>query len=645
MRTHAMLARFGGIFLLLSPLVVAGCGSDDDERDAGPPLDVGPTCGTGQELCGNICVDVQRDRENCGACGTACADGEVCVAGACAVSCPAPQTECDGACVDTETDSRNCGGCGLDCDRGEDCIAGACVVVCPAPQIECGGACADTDTDRDNCGACANACDLGEDCVGGVCEVVCPEGQIECGGACADTDTDRDNCGACGNACDAGEDCVGGSCVIGCPDPQIECAGACVDTLTDRAHCGACGNACPSGQVCALGACAVSCPAGEVECGGLCVETDTDRGNCGGCGTTCPAGEVCAAGACGLECTADLTLCSDMSGERCVDLDTDRLSCGACDNACASGEICVAGACVLNCPAGQTECAGSCTNLASDPDNCGACAAVCASPANGDAVCSAGSCAFLCDANYDDCNLDAADGCEAALLSDPTHCGLCETACGPSQGCLLGTCYGRILVYQDSGASQADEAAAALGLTALVVSSSSEFNSALDAGNVAAVVIDAPGVNLPMGLVMRLTSFINGGGRAVFSWWELNTSPSLQTTLGVTATAPYTAFRPVVRDPMGSPDLFTGPESVPSPLLGTDRAGINGSELTALMGGSIVARLDGAMGPGAIAVTRMNRVVVNGFLPWDIDATDTDMDGEPDMSELYQNELRWVLTH
>jgi hypothetical protein len=71
-------------------------GKDDDcdgQVDNGAPCPAGQTCtqgqcaastcAAGQTMCGGLCVDVQADPQNCGACSTACAAGETCVQGAC----------------------------------------------------------------------------------------------------------------------------------------------------------------------------------------------------------------------------------------------------------------------------------------------------------------------------------------------------------------------------------------------------------------------------------------------------------------------------------------------------------------------------------------------------------------------------------
>ncbi len=92
-------------------------------------------------------------------------------------------------------------------------------------------------------------------------------------------------------------------------------------------------------------------------------------------------------------------------------------------------------------------------------------------------------------------------------------------------------------------------------------------------------------------------------------------------------------------------NLWAGTQAVPTPLNGSDRAGINGMIFTPLSGTVIAGRTSSATGDPNIAVSRGGRVIMNGFLPWDPDTTDNDSDGLPDMIELYQNEIAYVATH
>jgi hypothetical protein len=62
-------------------------------------------------VCGAECVDVHADARNCGACGIACAPGNLCVGGLCAPACRTGQTTCGTACVDTTNSPDHCGAC------------------------------------------------------------------------------------------------------------------------------------------------------------------------------------------------------------------------------------------------------------------------------------------------------------------------------------------------------------------------------------------------------------------------------------------------------------------------------------------------------------------------------------------------------
>jgi len=142
---------------------------------------------------------------------------------------------CSGACVDLMRDTDNCGSCGSRCGAGENCYDGSCLAACPGGFTDCSGTCRDLDSDRLNCGACENACLDGERCASGTCEVTCEAPLISCphdsdgdtvmdATMCSDTTSDPRNCGGCagsgGVACARGEACVSGSCeTVICPAP------------------------------------------------------------------------------------------------------------------------------------------------------------------------------------------------------------------------------------------------------------------------------------------------------------------------------------------------------------------------------------------------------------------------------------------
>ena len=217
------------------------CGGDQF-CDDGICEDVPIVCDAGELVCQGQCVDPSVDVEHCGGCGNACGDGQICEAGSCVdeggeepdpEECPDGLEACGDQCVDVMTDDENCGECGNACGDGESCEAGVCEGDDPQPEpcddgLEaCGDQCVDLMTDEANCGECGNACGDGESCEAGVCEEddpepePCDDGLEECGDQCVDLMTDDANCGQCGNVCDFGEACMAGVCgTDDDPDPQ-----------------------------------------------------------------------------------------------------------------------------------------------------------------------------------------------------------------------------------------------------------------------------------------------------------------------------------------------------------------------------------------------------------------------------------------
>ncbi|MEC7519309.1 MAG: MXAN_6577-like cysteine-rich protein [Myxococcota bacterium] len=293
------------------------------------------------------------------------------------------------------------------CDGGEPWPDGS-VANCDFGDTQCGIECVDVMSDREHCGACDNACDTGFSCVEGACALVCPEGQTACDGACTDVDRDPSHCGACGDACEAGEVCSSGSCEISCLPDQEVCDGQCTLTMSDPSNCGACGAACDEGEVCMMGECAVTCGAGLTDCGGSCVDLSVNPVNCGACGTVCDvafaADGICVAGEC-------QTFCQDLQGDCNSDLAT------------AGGDGCE-------------------TRLEMDIANCGACRRECTNAnAEDAATCAAGQCTRgACLPGFTDCDMDAANGCEADTNADRLNCGGCGMACAAGEFCIGGSC-------------------------------------------------------------------------------------------------------------------------------------------------------------------------------------------------------------
>ncbi|HSQ68383.1 MAG TPA: MXAN_6577-like cysteine-rich protein [Polyangiaceae bacterium] len=267
----------------------------------GPDMADATTCSPGQVQCGGACTDLSRDHDNCGACGSACKQGELCSQSHCATSCGGGTTQCGNTCTMTQNDPQNCGSCGTSCKSNEFCSAGKCTSTCGTGTTACGQSCVDTKVDSNNCGSCGTKCVDGKVCNNGSCASACGQGSTLCGGGdagspyCALTQTDNHNCGSCFNVCGQGELCANGTCTNACAaaDGGVETlcsqdAGPpyCSNLQTDNANCGSCGTACSPDA------------GGGTCCSGTCVDLTDDKNNCGSCGNVCGVGS-CAGGQCG----------------------------------------------------------------------------------------------------------------------------------------------------------------------------------------------------------------------------------------------------------------------------------------------------------------------------------------------------------
>lgn len=65
----------------------------------------------GPDCCKKRCVNVMKDRFNCGKCGRKCKYWQTC---------------CRGRCVNVMSDEKHCGGCNNKCKKGSSCTYGMC---------------------------------------------------------------------------------------------------------------------------------------------------------------------------------------------------------------------------------------------------------------------------------------------------------------------------------------------------------------------------------------------------------------------------------------------------------------------------------------------------------------------------------------
>jgi len=256
--------------------------------------DIDP-CGPGSELCGGVCVNLQSDNKNCGKCNTACAAGQVCSSGVCALSCQSGLIECSKTCVNPFSDNQHCGKCNFACKAGEVCSGGTCKLSCPGALSKCNNTCVNLKTDLNNCGSCNTKCLAGQVCSNGMCALSCQSSLTDCKGTCVNLQTDNQNCSKCGAACPAGKICSSGKCALTCQSSLTDCSGVCTNLKTDLFNCGKCNTACATGEVCSAGKC---CKSGLTACSGVCKDLQTDDKNCGACGTVCGASSICIKGKC-----------------------------------------------------------------------------------------------------------------------------------------------------------------------------------------------------------------------------------------------------------------------------------------------------------------------------------------------------------
>lgn len=169
----------------------------------------------------------------------------------------------------------------------------------------------------------------------------------------------------------------------------------------------------------------------------------------------------------------------------------------------------------------------------------------------------------------------------------------------------------------------------------------------MDAGGFNLVIFQHGSGTMQPDVEARLASWVSGGGKLIFNWWHLDSSPTLQQALLVQASS-YSTWRDVVADPTCPVNMLRLSAKLDAPVTASDDVDDNGDELTLSGDGYLCGRLGSADGPGAIAITKtemVNRdqIIVNGFLFSDLADRDNDGDGVADAVELYRNEVLYLL--
>jgi hypothetical protein len=348
-QTEAVVFREG------PPAPAAFSPADASAEAAAEPVDVTmcpvTTCSLPLATCPSSAfpcdVDLMNDDDNCGGCGIRCGGNNYqnskwsCVQGQCVFGCVGDGWhDCDnnttnGCEVRTHFDVNNCGACGKACAPGEVCGDGRCVDPCVRAGLpdRCGATCKNLRTDDFNCGACGVECDraapglpaLPDDMYYG-----CSKGQ--CGASkcsfenwrnCNSDPSDgcevqiftNENCGGCGDACPAGKSCE-------------------YDINSNWYRC--------------------LCDGGETNCGGYCTRLDDNPWSCGACGYACPGIDrphfvaTCRFGVCAGRCEDKYADCDRIGDNGCeINIYVDNRNCGACGNACAPNQVCSGGKCLV----------------------------------------------------------------------------------------------------------------------------------------------------------------------------------------------------------------------------------------------------------------------------------------------------------
>jgi Cys-rich repeat protein len=305
-------------FVCLNGACAPGCAPDD------------PRCGPNQVCAPGVgCVECVVDAQ--------CGPGRVCTNNVCVVGCSPMNPDCPSGLVCNEER-----GLCVECLTNAQCPNPPLTVCHPQTNtcVQCASNTDCTEPARPVCQPTTNTCVgclTNGDCPTGVCHmnrcVQCTS-DAQCGGTTPRCNQATNTCVAClpgaSDNCPTGQRCrpdftceqgckTGADCPSGVCLPDGSCQGCTADTQ------------CAAGKVCqngtCVGACGPNAPCGSNQtcCNGRCENTQASANHCGACGISCGAGQACCGG-------------------QCKPLNT-RTDCGSCGNTCAVDQFCDGSGC------------------------------------------------------------------------------------------------------------------------------------------------------------------------------------------------------------------------------------------------------------------------------------------------------------